>query len=376
MSNIIAGQTLRDLVNEWIGEGRRVAGPGYVTGDLVLYRWLHRSDDLLLESYQRPHNSIKEFVFPRHEKLYNYTIDGRRIELAEAPLPEAEQVIFAARPCDAAALPILDHVFNWDYHDIFYNRRRSLTTVVTLACQNHDAHCFCTAVGGGPADERGSDAMLFALGQDQYEVRCFTGKGRALFAGKLELSNRVGKVGAGPDRHVELDRVRAFLREDFDSPRWASMSMRCVGCGACAHNCPTCHCFDITDEKVGSTGSRVRSWDSCQLEMFTVHASGHNPRSLQSQRQRQRLFHKFEIYPSKFGEILCTGCGNCSRVCPVGLGVMPVLSAIEQEQTHGVPESMPRASVSRSQRRPDVRRRLHMPAGESRESAAGEQRSW
>lgn len=332
MSTIIAGQLLRDLVNDWIGDGKRVAGPGYV-GDngLVLYRWLHRSDQLLLESYARPHNSIKEFLFPKQERLYGYKLDGRSIELNEVPLPEAPQIIFAARPCDAASLPILDPVFNWDYHDVFYNRRRSLTTVVTLACQSHDAHCFCTDMGGGPADERGSDAMLFALGQDLYEVRCFTEKGQALFAGHLQESTQVGKAGPAPERRIDPSSIREFLRSNFEHPHWTTMTMRCLGCGACAHNCPTCHCFDITDEKVGSSGARVRSWDTCQLAMFTAHASGHNPRNVQAQRQRQRILHKFEVYPAKFGETLCTGCGNCSRVCPVGLGVMPVLEAIEHE---------------------------------------------
>ena len=332
MSTIIGGQVLRDMVNDWIGDGKRVGGPGYVGNHLILYRWLHRSDELLLESYPRPHNSIKEFLFPSHEKLYHYKIDGQHIELSEAVLPDAQQIIFAARPCDAASLPILDHVFNWDYRHVFYNRRRSLTTVVTLACQDHDAHCFCTSVGGGPDDERGSDAMLFALGQDQYEVRCFTDKGKALFEGKLEESTRVGKVGPGPERRLDLETVREFLKTDFESPLWERQTLRCIGCGACAYNCPTCHCFDITDEKVGSAGVRMRSWDSCQMAMFTVHASGHNPRSRQPQRQRQRIYHKFEIYPSKFGEILCTGCGNCSRVCPVGLGITPVLTAIQEEQ--------------------------------------------
>ena len=64
--------------------------------------------------------------------------------------------------------------------------------------------------------------------------------------------------------------------------------------------------------------------------MFTLHAAGHNPRSQQAQRQRQRIYHKFRIYPEKFGTLLCTGCGNCTRNCPVGLGVRPVLSAMPE----------------------------------------------
>ncbi len=62
-----------------------------------------------------------------------------------------------------------------------------------------------------------------------------------------------------------------------------------------------------------------------------MHASGHNPRSNQGQRQRQRVYHKFRIYPEKFDDILCTGCGNCTRNCPVGLGVLPLVEAIAKE---------------------------------------------
>jgi len=73
---------------------------------------------------------------------------------------------------------------------------------------------------------------------------------------------------------------------------------------------------------------RARNWDACQFPMFTLHASGHNPRSEQGGRQRQRIYHKFYLYPEKFGEILCTGCGNCARNCPVGLGVLPLVEKI------------------------------------------------
>jgi len=235
--------------------------------------------------------------------------------------------VIGARPCDAAALPILDHVFNWDFPDPHYNLRRQATTVVTLACQASDAHCFCSSVGLGPDHPQGSDVLLYDLGDGTYEVRPQTEKGEALFAGLTDVSQRVGAACAPPPA-VDLTHVQAFLEGAFERPEWALWAARCLGCGACACTCPTCHCFDIVDEGTASTGARVRNWDACQHGLFTLHASGHNPRGNQAQRQRQRIYHKFRVYPEKFGPTLCTGCGNCTRNCPVGLGVRSVLDEI------------------------------------------------
>lgn len=333
MSEVISQQTLSQLVDQWISQGKRVAGPTRVKPDVLLYEFLTAADQLLLNGFIRPANTIKELIFPRTEKLYGYRLEGKQIELYDVEPPATEQIVVGARPCDAAAFPTLDYVFNWDYKDPFYRRLRDLTTIVTLACRDHDEHCFCTSVKLAPDDEGGSDAMLFDLGDGNYEVRCLTDKGKALFAGATQSSDKVGKAGPGPEPSIDLDKVKQFLDTNFESPQWQSLSLRCVGCGACAYTCPTCHCFDIVDEGNAAGGARVRNWDACQFSMFTMHASGHNPRSDKSQRQRQRIMHKFQIYPDKFGEILCTGCGNCTRNCPVSLGVKPVLEAIQEIAT-------------------------------------------
>ena len=127
------------------------------------------------------------------------------------------------------------------------------------------------------------------------------------------------------------------VEERPGSPRYRGFHINlidtCVGCGSCAYTCPTCHCFDIVDESHGMGGCRVRNWDSCQFAGFTLHASGHNPRRDQAARQRQRSTHKFVIYPEKFGDVLCTGCGNCYRNCPVNLGVLNVLRAAAAQPT-------------------------------------------
>ena len=332
MSELLAKSALRQWIERLLSEGKRVAGPQAVKPDLIQYGWLASADQLMLDGFIRPANSIKEVVFPRHEELYAYRFAGKQIELSPIEPPIQEQVIIGARPCDAASLPALDRIFNWDSQDEFYNRRRELTTVVTLACCEYDAHCFCTSVGLGPGDTRGSDGLLIALDGNRYEVRCLTDKGRRILAGFTAESSEQAQVIQGPPPQVDLDAGGEFLAKGYEDPAWQAAAMRCLGCGACAYTCPTCHCFDIVDEGGPSGGVRVRNWDACQFAMFTAHASGHNPRANQGQRQRQRIYHKFQIYPEKFGELLCTGCGNCTRNCPAGLGVLPVLKTIASKK--------------------------------------------
>lgn len=338
MSEVITRKALLELVDEWIRRGKRAAGPALVKPDLCLYVPLASADQLVLEGFVHPQNSIKEFFFPRTERIYTYRFKGHAIELADGEVTSAEQLILAARPCDAAAPVILDHVFNWDFKDKFYNERREATTMVTLACVAHDENCFCTSVGLGPAAEKGSDALLLPLGGDAYEVRCLTEKGKALFAGRTSPSDKTAKVADGPEKKFDVEAVAEFLKGNFEHPVWKEIALRCLGCGACAYTCPTCHCFDIVDEGTAAGGSRVKNWDSCQFGPFTLHASGHNPRPSQSQRQRQRIQHKFRVYPEKFSEVLCTGCGNCTRNCPVSLGVLSALEIVGAAAARDVSE--------------------------------------
>jgi len=241
-------------------------------------------------------------------------------------VPPVDQLIIGARPCDAAALPVLDRVFNWDYRDEFYNRRREGTTVVVLACKEHDGSCFCTTVGLGPDNGQGADAMLFDLGDGEFEVRTFTAKGERLFAGQTQTSAKIGTAAPPPEsarsgtsQGVSGRGIRESRMENHDAPL--------PGLRGCAFNCPTCHCFDIADEGSSAGGSRVRNWDACQFGLYSQHASGHNPRDAQANGSGSGSITNSRL-SRKIRRPALHRLRQLHALCPVALGVRPVLETI------------------------------------------------
>jgi ferredoxin len=287
-----------------------------------------------------PRRSLKEFFLPPTEVILRYKQTKEGVEITEVPTAAKPQVLFSATPCDAAGLEAVDKVMNWDYQDELWNARRKASTIVSLLCTSIDAVCFCTAVGQGPDSFHGSDVFLVPV-EGGYLAHLVTPKGEELLKGRGKDEIPAGaQEAAAKAQAAATDKVAAnlaplpadfpvWLAKNFDHPLWKTLSLRCHGCGACASVCPTCHCFDIVDEHDSSSeGVRRRNWDSCQTSKFTLHASGHNPRGSQSERFRQRIEHKFSIYPTKFGAILCTGCGRCARTCPGGMDLPTIVGEL------------------------------------------------
>ena len=76
------------------------------------------------------------------------------------------------RPCDAAALSLLDSVFlQGSQKDPYYLARRENTVIITLACGEPLGSCFCTSVDGGPASKTGSDIMACTIGGTDFSLR-------------------------------------------------------------------------------------------------------------------------------------------------------------------------------------------------------------
>jgi ferredoxin len=247
-----------------------------------------------------------------------------------------EVVLWGIRPCDATGIGELSSIFNWDYKDEIYNTRLSRVTVFGFSCNKADEYCFCTSVGGNPGNTAGSDILFTRLGDDgDFLAEILTEKGTAvvsLASDLFEKSETPAKEKFLAEVPVRFnhEEIRGKLDKFFESKEWVSQSLRCLGCGACAYVCPTCACFDIQDEVHGKIGSRVRCWDSCGFSHFTIHTSGHNPRPVQSTRWRQRIMHKFSYMPERLSVYGCTGCGRCSRSCPVDMNILEHLISIQE----------------------------------------------
>jgi len=297
--------------------------------------------------YVNPRNSIKEFFFPRSEPLLSFarTDDGLQVEGPDTEFPPT--VLFGCRPCDASSLPIMDALYDWDYHDSLWFERRAATTVVSIACTRADESCFCTAVGGAPNGTAGSDLLLTPLPDGLLLAEVLTDKGQALVdqasglftegTGDKQAACRAALDALPPT--LDLDAVTRWLADNFESDRWPAFSDKCLGCGCCTFLCPTCHCFDIADEGGYRRAQRRRNWDACQFPLFTLHASGHNPRHDQAARWRQRIEHKFNYYVQKFSVRSCVGCGRCIRHCPVNMNIHAQLSEIAAASAEPAPQS-------------------------------------
>ena len=331
MPIIITQQNFNTLIDQLIGDGKRVVAPRLNAGT-VLYEPLADSAEMIID--QLPRRSGKEAFFPLCEDIVSYEKEGQKVTLTDIdPARFPETFLVGVRPCDAAAIPVLDAVFSWDYKDQFFLERRKKTTVIGLACTAADDACFCTAVGLSPDEKRGSDLFLSPLQGGGYLCESLTEKGEALLTAYDELfsgerSAELLPLARPEVEKVDLAKVKAWLDEHFDDPAWDSIATRCVGCGACAFVCPACHCFDIVDEGTEKSGKRRKNWDACGFWKFTHHASGHNPRDGQPKRYRNRIMHKFKYYDDKFGQTLCTGCGRCIRLCPVGIDIKEIIDKI------------------------------------------------
>jgi len=335
-AKIIKKKDIASLLDSLIKE-YEVFAPAKRDG-LVLFERISSAAESSLD-YINSKISPKQLLFPQTETLFSYSSTRDSTEIKAPSGEEKPQLIFGIRPCDARSLTLLDKVFDGECKDPYYVSRRANTVVVSIGCARPQTTCFCTSVGGGPFSTEGSDLLLIDVG-DEYIVQIVSDKGERLLkergfedAGEDKVALTaivIKKAEASIGPGVEADGLKEKLDKRFDDPIWQKLTEKCIGCGVCTYLCPTCHCFDIVDEAVGLDGLRIRTWDSCQFAMFTLQASGLNPRPTVKERFRQRIMHKFSYMVDDHDQIGCVGCGRCITECPVNLDIRQVLNNLLQ----------------------------------------------
>lgn len=333
-------------VESWLSElGREntVYVPAY-DGETLVFRPFAPGQEMVTE-YQAT-VPPKKTVFPRSETLIDFTYtkdeeDLSRIMIdAKETLPSGTTVVFGSRPCDVRGFTMIDRVYLSEKStDIYYKTRRENTAFITLACRTPDSTCFCHWLESGPCDAAGSDVLAIPV-DDGFLLEAVSDRGEQLLDSRLisladGRRNEVEKfcqeaaesLGSAPDLAAAPEKLlQVFDSLDF----WEEVSAKCLSCGACTYLCPSCYCFNITDENQGMKGKRIRSWDNCMSPLFTLEASGHNPRPTKAHRLRNRVGHKFSYYPAIHGVTSCCGCGRCIKSCPVGIDIREiVLKAID-----------------------------------------------
>ena len=290
-----------------------------------------------------PESWKSEFFVPS-ETVWRATVDEGGVTILEGDETSGPVAIIGARPCEVAALGVLDRVLaGGAVPDDRYTARRAGAFVIVVECGSPSGTCFCTSMNTGPEASAdydlavtemaapidsghlflvrvGSDAGAEVLAQvpSRPADDVVRARRRAIIEGARE---RMG-------RSLDTNDLPGLLARNLGHPRWDQVAERCLSCGNCTLVCPTCFCSDIKDvSDVNGAVERKRQWASCfDIDHSYLHGGAIRPTT--SSRYRQWMTHKLSTWWNQFDESGCVGCGRCIAWCPVGIDITEEAAAI------------------------------------------------
>ena len=285
----------------------------------------------------------KKYFLPQREKMLDFDLSGPQPS-DKAVIDAPELAVFGVHTCDLAGIQCLNMVFSERPRDYNYLFRKDKIFLIGMECSDYCDDSASCALVNSYMPSGGYDLFFTDLG-DRFIIHVNTQKAE-------EIIEEMGLAKAVPADITALEKVREHKRSVFrneigvDSRKlpemiakgekskvWEEIGGRCVSCGNCTNVCPTCYCFDMADtiNLDMKTGSRARTWDSCQFETFAAVAGGENFREERSDRQRHRYSRKFKFPLDKFYRVFCTGCGRCTRACMAGISLKDTLKVLAKE---------------------------------------------
>ncbi|HTP01152.1 MAG TPA: 4Fe-4S dicluster domain-containing protein [Anaerolineales bacterium] len=287
-------------------------------------------------------SSWKQFLFPPRLDLFAMQKIGRSWEVQK---PEPDQHNFAfigVRGCDLAAIQVQDKAFiREDFHDPIYLARRERVFILAVDCLRPGATCFCASMGTGPRPKGGFDLRLTEL-DGVFLITIGSELGRRMMAGlpyeaasafvMSSAERGIEQAAQSMGRELDTSDLPDLILNNLDADQWDDVAKRCLSCGNCTQACPTCFCWDATDQLdlTGTKTKRVRVWDSCFNPDYSYQAGGNTRPNIRS-RYRQWLSHKLGTWVQQYGTFGCVGCGRCIVWCPAGIDLTKEIPALRKE---------------------------------------------
>lgn len=319
----------------------RVVAPVEQEQGPAVYQEVEADDKIVLDNSSWI-MSPRDFFLPREETLLSVNGNGENRRVVDSTEEEKPTLLAGIRACDARAIQVLDNVYlNGPFKDPYYAAKREKLILVGTVCTETRWNCFCTSVGNPLEWLDSLDATLTDIGERTLiSTRTKAGDGLLSGGGPMDAAEADKRKSDEVRRNLAELETRPFAGKDiasamdWDHPVWAEVAKRCLACGICNYLCPSCSCFDIQDEVVSNDCiERFRCRDTCQFSDFTRMGAGHNPRTNQLPRSRQRIMHKFSYQPEQFSLFGCTGCGRCIESCPVNIDIRAVVSEMCLEKS-------------------------------------------
>jgi len=294
-------------------------------------------------------NKIEKIVYDKARAVEPFKIflyPFKESVVPEVALSE-KIIVLGASSCDLKGIEILDKVFKeGDFVDPNYIKRRENIMIISFDCKQPYNTCFCWSVGVNPYPEKSFDLNLSKI-ESGFIVEIGSEKGKD-FIGK---DTRFYQVNEAQLKNMEKERKEVIkkveeINEEFSLKNLENLKgmyykeywekvldvEKCVSCGSCTFNCPTCVCFLLEDTGDKDFFKKIKVWDSCLFPGYARMASGASPRPTLYERFGNRLLCKYWYMSENFGIFGCTGCGRCISGCIGKIDKRKVLTEILKEK--------------------------------------------